>query len=360
MTRIRVFDEGDVPGAVELFARVRPENGWAAADCEHYFHEVLFNNPWRDLDVPSWVAEADGRIVGFYAVLPRRMALNGRTLRAAVGCQIVVEPQPRFGLVALQLAKATLSGSQDLTLADGANERSRLMWLGIGGATPPLYNLQWIRLLRPARFALGLFERSAAGRAASLAARPLAALADGAVGRLAWNRCFETQGGLVDVELDAATMLEHPELLAGAAALSPVYDARSLAWILGEAARKNGLGTWRARAVRDGLGVAGWYCYYVRRGGVSEVVQVAAREGAFDAVLCHLFGDAWRHGAAAVRGRLDPRHIDDFSARHCWFRREGACVLVHTRRADVSEAFRRGDAALTRLEGEWCLRFLAA
>ena len=93
MTRIRVFREGDVPAAVELFTRARPENGWAAADCERYFHEVLFNNPWRDLAVPSWVAEADGRIVGFYVVLPRRMALNGRTLRAAVGCQIVVEPR---------------------------------------------------------------------------------------------------------------------------------------------------------------------------------------------------------------------------------------------------------------------------
>jgi hypothetical protein len=360
MTSIRVFREGDVPGAVELFARVRPENGWAAADCEHYFHEVLFNNPWRDLDVPSWIAEADGRIVGFYVVLPRRMALNGRTLRAAVGCQIVVEPQPRFGLVALQLAKATLSGSQDLTLADGANERARLMWLGIGGATPPLYNLQWIRLLRPARFALGLFERGGAGRAASLAARPLAALADGLVARSTWNRCFETPLGLADVELDAGTMLEHLEWVAGAAALRPVYDGRSLAWILGEAARKNGLGTWRARAVHDRAGVIGWYCYYVRRGGVSEVVQIAARDGAFDAVLRHLFGDAWRQGAAAVRGRLDPRRVDDFSARHCWFRREGACVLVHTRHADVSDAFRRGDAALTRLEGEWCLRFVAA
>jgi hypothetical protein len=67
-----------------------------------------------------------------------------------------------------------------------------------------------------------------------------------------------------------------------------------------------------------------------------------------------------RNGAAAVRGRLDPRHVDALSARHCWFRREGAGVLLHSRRADVSDAFRRGDAALSRLEGEWCLRFPAA
>src|SRR5438105_773141 len=132
--QVRTFDERDVPAAAALFARVTPANRWSSrAECERYFHAVLFDHPWKDLQLSSWVAEAGDRIIGFYAVLPHRMLFRGRTLRVAVACQIVVEREPRFGLVALQLLQACLSGPQDLTLADGASERSRRMWLGLGG-----------------------------------------------------------------------------------------------------------------------------------------------------------------------------------------------------------------------------------
>src|SRR6266853_2726771 len=80
-------------------------------------------------------------------------------------------------------------------------------------------------------------------------------------------------------------------------------DTHSLAWLLEQAARKKRHGTLRARAVRDGeRGLIGWYLYYVRAGWTGEVVQIAARNGWFGRVLQRFLGDAWRHGAVAVRG----------------------------------------------------------
>src|SRR5262245_15937026 len=105
--------------------RAHPEQGWPPAGCEAYFREILLANPWRDLGLPSWVAEEDGRMAGFAGVLPRRMAFRGRSIRVAVGCQFMVDPGRRHGLTAVQLARAALSGPQDLFIADGANDLSR-------------------------------------------------------------------------------------------------------------------------------------------------------------------------------------------------------------------------------------------
>jgi hypothetical protein len=361
MPTIRILSERDVPGVAALFARVYPQHRWnSQAACEAYFREMLFHNPWRDLDLPSWVAEEDGRISACYAVMPRPMSLRGRLIRVAVGCQIMVDPDKRNSLTALQLLKACLSGPQDLTLADGATEQVRRGWLGIGGTAPLHYGLHWTRPLRPARFLLSLFEeRTGPAPLLTRAARPLCAMADALAARLRPNRFYQEEDKLTEDALDPDTMLAHlPEVLRGYA-LQPVYDARALTWLLEQAARKTHQGKLRARAVRDsGRRPLGWYLYYLQPGGVSEVVQIAAPNGAFDRVLKRLLADAWRQGAAAVRGRLDPRYAQELSNRHCWMRTDGTWTLVHSRHPEIMAAIQRGDAFLSRLEGEWWLRFL--
>jgi hypothetical protein len=277
-----------------------------------------------------------------------------------VSCQFIVDPDKRRSLTALQLAQACMSGPQDLTLADGASDRARRIWIGIGGAAPLLYSLHWTRPLRPAGYVLSLLaQRPGSLRRLTLPARPLGALADVIAARMGPNRFLLEGTELAEDALDPATMLTClPEVL-GSAALQPVYDARSLAWLLDQAGRKKRHGTLRARAVFDGgQRPIGWYLHYVQAGDVSEVVQIAARHGSFDDVLQRLLADAWRQGAVAVRGRLDPRYTQELSDRHCWFRRDGTWTLVHSRDADIMAAIHQGDAFLSRLEGEWWLRFL--
>src|SRR5207244_1802768 len=104
--------------------------------------------------------------------------------------------------------------------------------------------------------------------------------------------------------------------------------------------------------------LAGWFLYYAQRGGIAEVLQLVARNGAYDGVLRHLLSDAWSQGATAVRGRFDPIHAQELSDRHCWLRREGPWTLVHSRNPSIVAAFERGTAEFSRLDGEWWLRFV--
>lgn len=148
--------------------------------------------------------------------------------------------------------------------------------------------------------------------------------------------------------------------MARGSVLRPDYGREALEWLLRQAGRRGGPGRLRARGLRDGNGrLAGWYLYYVRRGGIGEVLQVAASEGRYGGVLDRLLQDAVRQGAAALRGRLDPCRIDEHAARRCWFAREGRCTLVHSRDPGVLDAFRRGEAFLSRMEGEWWTRFIS-
>ncbi|MBD0316347.1 MAG: hypothetical protein ICV75_06620 [Nitrospiraceae bacterium] len=73
----------------------------------------------------------------------------------------------------------------------------------------------------------------------------------------------------------------------------------------------------------------------------------------------HLLQHAWRGGAAAVSGRLLPGWLQVLSEnreQRCLFHR-GPWVLVHSKNPELARTFSEGNAFLSRLEGEWCLRY---
>ncbi|HVL36361.1 MAG TPA: GNAT family N-acetyltransferase, partial [Burkholderiales bacterium] len=144
---VRPFAVPDAAQVAALHARVYPRAPWdSPAECAAYFRELLFRNPWQDPELPSWVAVEDGQVIGFLGVLPRRMRAGGRTLRVAVGCQFMVDPERRASFAAIALLRQYFGGPQDIAIADGANEASRACWQAAGGTASPLHNLHWVRL----------------------------------------------------------------------------------------------------------------------------------------------------------------------------------------------------------------------
>ena len=356
MATIRVFEAKDATEVAGLFKAVFPQNCWeSTAELAAYIRQMFCDHPWRDDDIPSWVACEEGKPVGFLAVMPRPMMHGKQPIRAAVGCQFLVHPARRQSLVAVQLLRSFFQGPQDISLADGANILSARMWEPMGGAVSPVHSLSWIRVLRPAEGALWLARsRSPWLRSMGRIGNSLAALVDTCAMRAA---PFQYKPQLVEQDLDArslhAALSEHTAHFA----LRPQYDLPSLEWLLDQAAAKKRHGQLQARMLRDPNGkVAGWFLYYLDA-GISRVLQLAARPDRVRPVLEHLFHHATERGTVALEGRMDPRFAAELGKMHCFFRNCGELTLVHSRNPSLLAPLSLGNAFFTRLEGEWWLRF---
>ena len=323
-------------------------------DLSGYLDRVLLRAPLSADDLPSLICEdRDGRITGFLGVVPRSMTFRGAPLRVAVATQLMVRPGAR-GVIGQRLARAFMNGPQDLALSDTANDAARLVWERVGGTNVRTHGLTWTRVVRPWRYAAA--ARGRAIRALARVARPALSALDRAAGG-SWRE--PVPRGEIGL-LDGQVMLAHFDEVAGARSLRPEYRADVLEWLLARVREKRVFGDLHEVAVWSSPGViAGWVLYFLRPGGVAQVAQIAARPGGGSTglVLDHLFHDAWRHGAIAVSGRLEPAMMPDLVARKCEFRREGPWMLVHARDPEVMRAIERGDAFLSRLEGEWWMSF---
>jgi hypothetical protein len=358
---VRPFVDRDVPEVADLHRRVfRPSGvaasgGWLDA-YRRYFSDVFLNPSLSDGRISSLVYEHDGRIRGFLGVMPRRMIFNGRPVLMAVCSQFAVDAGER-GQAGLRMLKRCLAGPQDLTITDEAGDTTGHLWEWCGGERVFPQSMRWIRPLRPVQLGLSLLAKHRPLAFVAGAMATDARLIDWTIGRLA-----PPARGLAAVrghrqELDDETFLEGVREIAAVRSLCPYYDGESARWTFGRAHRPSA-GQVRRVVVRQASGiVAGWFVYHTTAERIADVLQIAARPEAIGDVLDHVLDDAFEHGAIAVSGRLEPQLMPVLAARRALFYRGDHWTLLHSASPQVRYAVQAGDAFLTRLEGEWCLRF---
>ncbi len=324
-----------------------------AVAAEAYFREVFFG-PLRDPDLPSWVCTgSDGRVAGFIGVLARRIRVRNDERRMAVPTQLMAEPGAN-ALIGVRLLRQVFQGPQDLTFADVANDAARQIWERLGGATAYLLSLYWTRAIRPLHEAVAGLGTGPAARALRLALRPVTLPLDGALASRAAAR-WRRNRTLAAEPLTAEHVLQALDGAVGRRPLAPAYDAATLRWLW---TRLGDRGVVDAVHVRDaGRGdTAGWFIC-LSRGRICEVAQLAAAPGRFGDVLDCAVGHAAARGAGALAGRLEPAQVHELATRDCRLHREGPWTLVHSRDPEIAAAVHRGDAFLSRLEGEWWANF---
>ena len=337
MRHIRPFRGEDIPELVALRRRAFTRSERPGDEMGAYFEQVFLHNPWRDDALPSLVyTDCGGRPVGFLGVIPRPASFLGLPIRIAVGTQFMVHPDHR-GVAGLQLLLEFLGGTQDMSLADLANDTSQRLWEKLGGRTARIPSLQWT---------LDFMRVPGAFR------KPVRQML-----RWVWPR-WRAPRGLRRAPLTAELLERHLTELLDGVSLLPQYDARSARWTFDQLVTKRGLGEMRSAVLWDQTGaMLGWYVYYADGGGMGRVVHLVARRGGRDQVLQELFARGWEEGLRGFAGRLEPAMLHHAGRAGMVCHREGPRMLVQSSRDDIIEAVERGDAFLSGLEGEGLLSF---
>jgi len=316
----------------------------------------VFLHPAGTNPLSSLVYERGGSILGFLGVVPRLMRFNGQSILAAVCSQFVVDPSQR-GVVGLQMLKRCFSGGQDLSLTDEASDNTRKVWEWCGGSVVLPSSVHWIRPLRPAQ-TLAYFTRQTRLARFVWPFASLTKLADAIVStRMAGSIHRQSARGFRE-ELDETSLSALLPTFAASYTLTADGDTASLARLFQRARERAGPERLRSQLIKDTSGtVLGWFIYAISHDQIGEVLQLAAAPHRAHDVLAHLVEDAWERGVIAVSGRLTPAFAPALSEKQFLLYRRGHWMLVHSQRQELTHALQRGDAFVSRLEGEWCLRF---
>ncbi len=358
LSRIRSFEPDDIPQVAALWLRIwRNSCGDVPESLLLYFKKIYFENPWVEMDVPFLVHESEnGQIDGFIGLIPRPMRLDGRPILSAVSCGIMVAPEVRGQGVGLALRERSFQGPQDLVFTDGAAASAKGIWEKAGGQSCLIYNARWSRTLLPGSSLLEKSKRRIGTAAATF--HCIAKLLDNLAIRfqLGAYRLPQTKFDSVEVA-NAAEIISLRDMLEPPADLCPVYDQQSLDWLLAETAEARSRGEFEKIIVSDASGERiGWYVYFAKPGGISDVMQIGGKPEHIEDVIGHMMNRARDKGSLALTGQLDARFAPALKKARCKFT-TASSFYVYSRDPDILRAVHSGQTSLSRLDGEWWLHF---
>jgi hypothetical protein len=351
---VRPFEASDLEAVAGLFgALLLGRSREPAPDIVAFLRATLLDPPWRDAELPSLVYVGPGeQVVGFIGSNVRRLEVDARPVRAVWCSHLMVAPEHRNGPAGVRLLRRLLDGPQDLTATDTASVLVQRMWEALGGRADPLRSLQWMHVLRPARWLSEVALRRLAGEPPSSRLTPVAAVPFHIVGqRLAGRAIRIADADVTSEPLTADDVLGNVHGVLGWSCVRPAYDRRYLDWLFEQMAAMPSYGELSLRLVRRGDHVLGWHGAYIRRGARSRVIVVSARRREADAVVGDLFEHARAKGAALITGRMEPHLTAPLLRRLCVLGSASRC-LAHARDPALVDLL-LGGGAISRMDGEW-------
>jgi len=260
-------------------------------------------------------------------------------------------PEHRRGAAGALLLRRLLSGPQELTWSDTANDVVMRMWSLFGGYADHSRACDWMLALRPGRWGAEVLSSLVRRRDAGRGLLPVKAMPFHGAGRRLVPRAFPPPERDVTGEpAGVAAIVEHTPAFTGRGRLGPDHDAEHLEHLF--ALVEGTMGPLERRLVsREGRPI-GWYARVDRPDGGSRVLHLAALDANLDAVVGEVVQHARNLGRLVLSGRLEP-HLADPLRRRLAVLGIARRPVLHTRDEEVRGLLGSGSAVITQLDGEW-------
>lgn len=360
MSKIRPLEMTDIDAVAVLFQKIfRDSSAPVPTSFAAYLRWIYFEMPGCDPEITPLVhIDEDGDINGFIGANTLRMRYGDRVLRAAICGSLMVDNREADPMAGARLMRGFLAGPQDISFSETASEVSARMWVGLRSHVLLQYSLDWVRVIRPAAFAVELASsRLKAARLLSPLARGLDHFAVGRVqpGQLKWSVASgekSPRAGTTVVEIDVAAFAALVEPLTQQFALRPDWAEGQIEAILADAALKSAEGELLLARVdaRNGKPVGAFACY-MKAGRIARVLQILVRPGQEGAVIDCLVAEAARRGGIALRGRTQPALFEAMLGRRISFTHM-ASTIAHSKDPELVRACRDGEVFFNGIAGE--------
>ncbi|HMN70619.1 MAG TPA: hypothetical protein PKA55_01985 [Rhodoblastus sp.] len=351
---VRKLERADLARVGAMFlAKFRGRAHARSERLESHLARFFLDHPHYDDATASLVYETpDGRIAGFVGVAPIRMRFDDKPCAGSVISAWMVDDPLRDSRAAVALARAHLGRRHGLTLSDTASRMSVGFQAYLHTEFAATHSLRW---LKPLNFAAsGLIS---AADAVGIAA-PSAAIAAARVCEQAARRIARRDGAsrIEGWRLDAAPADRFAQGLKELTArlrLAPEWSAADLAWLLDFARERETTRAVKLYEARDPAGALGGVCALSldnrRR---AEVLQIALRPRAEEAVLRLLMSEARSEGLVSVGGRIDPSVSRGLFAIPRVLYLHGSGMVVKTSSPDAFRAITSGEGLVGGLVGD--------
>lgn len=364
MSSVRSFEAGDVDAVADLFQRLLRKTAEPANDdLKTYLRTLFIDFPAAEPDLRSRVhVRTDGSVSGFLGVLPVEMEFEGRRLKAANCGTFACDDREEDPFAGARLLRDVLAGPQDLSFTETSNDVSTDMWRSMRATVLGPHSLEWLRMIKPASFAL----KATAGRLSALRLfNPLARAADAILCRRGekqnWSHYIPLAGkadAFVDEAVSDAEFADLCRQFVRHFPLRPAWDTPVLETMLGHATRKALHGERIQHVVKTRTGKAvGLYLYYGNPGDIGRTVQIMAAPGQEAIVIDRLMRDAHARGLVAIRGRTQPTLLQAMIGKKCAFLHTSS-TIVHSRDPALLDAMANGRGFLNGLAGEGWTRLI--
>jgi hypothetical protein len=356
---VRPVEAADIPAVGQLFQRVfRKSKEPPSQVLLAYLHRVFVapsENAAVDGGVRSLVHQSgDGEINGFIGIIAMPFLVDGVKRQAAFAGSLMVDEDGNDPMAGARLLRGFQSGPQDITLSETANEISQGMWRRLRGLVLTEYSLEWLRIFKPASFAVSMLAmRKPVLSRLRFAAIPM----DWVLGRLLKSAPKMPGAAYSDHAIDDDTFVSLIERFTAHHAIRPDWSAMNVKEMLVDARQKSRYGAMVQHVVTRSNTPIGLFVYHAKPNGICHVLQIAAAPGRMQDVVDCLFAHAAERGMAGLRGRTQPALLEALLPKGCHFLHRSATVAL-SRDKDLMARLAGGDAFINGLAGETWIRLI--